>query len=84
MATNHFTFEVESAGAESGSVVSVNEGVYWLAVDGQYLVAYSLHLELRISPEGDPEAEVNKLEIEYPLNKVNQPIDIQFPADCAP
>jgi hypothetical protein len=84
VATNHFTFEVESAGAESGSVVSVNEGEYWLAIDGQYLVAYSLHLELRTGPESDPEAEVNKLEIEYTLNNVNQPIDIQFPADCAP
>lgn len=84
IATNHFTFEVESAGAESGSVVSVNQGEYWLAVDGQYLVAYSLHYELRTGPESDPEAEVNTLEIEYSLENVNQPIDIQLPADCIP
>ena len=83
VATNHFTFEVESAGAESGSFVSVNEGEYWLAVDGQYLVAYSMHLELRTGPEGDSEADVNTLEIEYELINVNQPIDIQFPTDCA-
>jgi len=84
VATNHFTFEVESAGAESGSFVSMNEGEYWLAVDGQYLVAYSLYLELRTAPEGDPEAEVNRMEIEYSINNINEPIDIHFPADCVP
>lgn len=81
---NHFTFNVESAGAESGSIVTVNEGEYWLAVDGQYLVAYSLHLELRTGPESDPTAEVNKVEIEYSLKNINQPIDIQLPAGCVP
>ena len=84
IATNHFTFEVQSAGAESGSVVTANQGEYWIAVDGQYLVAYSLHYQLRSAPESDPEAEVNTLEIEYSLENVNQPIDIQLPADCAP
>ncbi len=84
VAANHFTFEVESAGAESGSVVTVNEGEYWLAVDGQYMVAYSLHLELRNGPESDSEAEVSRVEIEYSLENVNQPIDIQLPADCTP
>lgn len=84
VAANHFTFKVESAGAESGSVVTVNEGEYWLAVDGQYLLAYSLHLELRNSPESDSEAKVSKVEIEYSLENVNQLIDIQLPADCVP
>jgi hypothetical protein len=79
---NHFTFEVESAGAESGSVVAVNEGEYWLAVDGQYMVAYSLHLELRTGPESDAEAAVSRVEIEYSLENVNQRIEIQLPADC--
>lgn len=80
--SNHFTFKVESAGAESGSVVSANEGEYWLAIDGQYMVAYSLHLELRNGPESDSEANVNRIEIEYSLGNVNQPINIQLPADC--
>lgn len=84
VAANHFTFKVESAGAESGSVVTVNEGEYWLAADGQYLVAYSLHLELRTGPESDPGAEVNTMIIEYSLEKINQPIDIQLPAGCTP
>jgi hypothetical protein len=84
VAANHFTFKVESAGAESGSIVTVNEGEYWLAVDGEYLVAYSLHLQLRTGPESDPEAEVNTLEIEYSLENVNQPIDIQLPTECTP
>ena len=84
LAANHFTFKVESAGVESGSIVTVNEGEYWLAVDGQYLVAYSLHLQLRTGPESDPEADVNTLEIEYSLENINQPIDIQLPVDCTP
>jgi len=84
LAANHFTFEVESAGVESGSIVTVNEGEYWLAVDGQYLVAYSLHLQLRTGPESDPEADVNTVEIEYSLENINQPIDIQLPVDCTP
>lgn len=84
LAANHFTFKVESAGAESGSIVTVNEGEYWLAVDGQYLVAYSLHLQLRTGPESDPEADVNTVEIEYSLENINQPIDIQLPVGCAP
>lgn len=81
---NRFTFKVETAGAESGSVVTANEGEYWLAVDGQYMVAYNLHLELRTGPEGDATAEVNTMEIEYTLENVNQPIDIQLPEGCAP
>jgi len=80
--TNHFTFEVESAGAESGSVVTTNEGEYWLAVDGQYLVEYSVRLELRNSPEDDPNADVNRVEIGYSLDNVNQPINIQLPDEC--
>lgn len=80
--SNHFTFEVESAGAESGSVVSVNDGEYWLAIDGHYMVAYSLHLELRTGPESDTTAEVNTVQIEYSLENVNQPIDIQLPSEC--
>jgi hypothetical protein len=48
------------------------------------MVAYSLHLELRTGPESDPEAEVNTVEMEYSLENINQPIDIQLPADCTP
>lgn len=84
VAAHHFTFKVESAGAESGSVVTVNEGEYWLAVDGQYMLAYSLHLELRNGPESDSEAEVSRVEIEYSLENINQPIAIQLPAECVP
>lgn len=84
IAANHFSFQVDTAGAESGTVAAVNEGEYWLAVDGQYLVAYSLRLELRSGPEGDASAKVNRLEIDYSLDSVNQAIEIQLPAGCAP
>jgi hypothetical protein len=82
--SNHFSFQVETAGAESGSVAAVNEGEYWLAVDGQYLVAYSLRLELRSAPAGDASAQVNRLEIDYSLDSINQPVEIQLPAGCQP
>jgi hypothetical protein len=82
--TNHFTFELQSAGAESGSVVSQNKGDYWLAADGQYLVYYLLNLEFRNGPADDPNAEVARLEIEYNLYDINGQVDLSFPAECRP
>ena len=39
---NHFTFKVSGLGATSGAVVNLNQGDYWLAVDGNYIVKYTL------------------------------------------
>jgi hypothetical protein len=80
--TNHFTFTLESVGVESGSVVTKNQGEYWVAVDGQYLVGYTLQVEMRSGPESDTDAQVNKLEVDYSLTSINQPLTIQMPADC--
>jgi hypothetical protein len=38
--SRHFSFRLAGIGAESGAVVNANQGDYWLAVDGRYLVRY--------------------------------------------
>ena len=54
--TNHFTFKVSGIGEKSGAVATVNQGDYWLAVDGQYIVRYTLNLQIQSAPEGNSEA----------------------------
>jgi hypothetical protein len=44
--TNHFSFKVTKLGKDSGGVVGKNNGDYWVAKDGQYLVKYALTLDL--------------------------------------
>lgn len=75
--THHFTFQVSGLGVESGSEVISNQGEYWLAVDGQYLVKYSLEVQLR-----DTQGEDVRLEVYLELSQVNQPLEISFPQAC--
>jgi hypothetical protein len=65
-------------GVKSGAVVKANQGDYWLAVDGQYIVKYTLILETSMSAD----SEVFHEEISMELNQVNQPISISFPQSC--
>jgi hypothetical protein len=78
IASNHFTFKVAGLGAKSGAAVDANQGDYWLAVDGQYLVKYNLVLQTSMGPEVD----VIHEEISMELSQVNQPVDIVFPQSC--
>lgn len=80
--TNHFTFKVNGIGDTSGSVASVNQGDYWLAVDGQYIVKYVLALEVRSGAEGTSGAEVNTLNVTVNITDINTPISISLPAAC--
>lgn len=82
--TNHFTFQISGIGQNSGSVATINEGEYWLAIDGQYLVKYELELEVRSAAEGSADAEVTTLKVEYDLTNINQPLNITLPEDCKP
>jgi hypothetical protein len=82
--TNHFTFKVEGIGATSGSVATVNNGDYWLAKDGQYIVKYHLVLEIRSAAEGTADAEVINLETSVDVTNINVPISLTIPAGCAP
>ncbi len=76
--SNHFTFKVPGLGVKSGAEVKANQGDYWLAVDGQYIVKYLLVVETSMSDS----SEVLHEEISIELNQINQPIGIEFPQGC--
>jgi hypothetical protein len=76
--TNHFSFQVSGLGATSGAVVNINQGDYWLAVDGQYFVKYTLIVETSLSAD----AEVLHEEFSIEMNQINQPVNIAFPQGC--
>jgi len=78
IATNHFTFKVQGLGVKSGAAVDADQGDYWLAVDGQYIVKYNLVLQTSMGPEVD----VIHEEISIELTQVNQPVNIAFPQTC--
>ena len=80
--TNHFTFKIAGIGEKSGSVATINDGNYWLAKDGQYIVRYTLNLQVQSVPEGSSEAKTSTLEISYELYDVNVPILLTQPAEC--
>jgi hypothetical protein len=76
--TNHFSFQVSGLGATSGAVVNTNQGDYWLAVDGQYIVKYTLIVETSMSSDSD----VFHEEISIDMVQVNKPVNITFPQGC--
>jgi hypothetical protein len=76
--SNHFTFKISGLGVKSGAVVNANQGDYWLAVDGQYIVKYILVLETSM----DPQTNVLHEEISIEMNQINQPVNIAFPQTC--
>jgi hypothetical protein len=75
--TNHFVFTLSGLGVESGAEVIANQGEYWLAQDGQYIVKYSLVMEMHASPE-----EIYRSEASFELSNINQPVSIAFPQAC--
>ena len=76
--SNHFTFKVPGLGVKSGAEVKINQGDYWLAVDGQYIVKYILVVETNMSDN----SEVLHEEVAIELNQANQPVNIEFPQGC--
>lgn len=76
--SKHFTFKITGLGVKSGAEVTANKGDYWLAVDGQYIVRYSLVLETVV----DPETNVMHMETLIDLKNINQPVSIAFPQAC--
>lgn len=77
--TNHFTFIISGLGSTSGAEVLANNGEYWLALDGNYIVKYSLLLETR-----DSEGKVSHFVINIELTQINQPVTITMPEGCTP
>jgi hypothetical protein len=78
VSTNHFTFKISGLGVTSGAEVIANQGDYWLAVDGQYIIKYILDLETSV----DPQTNMLHEEISIEMNQVNQPVGIVFPQTC--
>jgi hypothetical protein len=76
--SNHFTFKVSGLGVKSGAEVTANQGEYWLAIDGQYIVKYSLILETR----GGPNSEILHEQVLIDVTDINQPVSISFPPEC--
>jgi hypothetical protein len=84
MDTNHFTFQVAGLGDTSGSVVNVNEGDYWLALDGNFIVKYQLALELQSAADDSGEAVISNIDAKIDLTNINQPVPLSLPATCVP
>lgn len=76
--TKHYSFKVTGLGVKSGAVVTANQGDYWLAADGQYLVKYSLVAETVM----DPQTSIIHMETLMDVNDINQPVNIAFPQAC--
>ena len=76
--TNHFRFRVAGLGGGSGAEVTANEGEYWLAPDGLYIVRYHLLVETRSGPE----ANVMRQEVQVEITSINQPLTIAFNDWC--
>jgi len=74
---NHFSFNIPNLGVESGLEATLNEGNYWIAKDGDYLVKYNLVTELRSNPDDAVHAEISA-----ELTNLNQNIEIVFPQGC--
>jgi hypothetical protein len=75
--TNHFVFQLSGLGVTSGAQVLANQGEYWLAVDGNYIVRYTLLVETSTNPE-----EVNHLNVWVNLEDINQPKNLSMPQGC--
>jgi hypothetical protein len=78
--TNHFTFRISGLGLQSGAEVTTNQGDYWLAQDGQYIVKYSLVTE---TADTTTQATLH-MDLLIELTEINQPVNIAFPAGCVP
>ncbi len=82
---NHFMFQVAGIGDTSGSIATINEGDYWLARDGQYIVKYHLLLEVQSAADGAENVEVSNIEALIDLTNVNVPLNLSMPAEyCYP
>jgi hypothetical protein len=77
ISTNHFNFKVKGLG-KSGANVTINRGDYWLAVDGQYIVKYSLVAETVV----DPNTNTMHMKTVFEVKDINQPVTIAFSQAC--
>ncbi len=81
---NHFSFQVAGIGDTSGSIATYNQGDYWLAKDGNYIVKYHLELEVQSAAEGSSDAQISNLIADIDLQNVNVPLSFSLPSACVP
>jgi hypothetical protein len=75
--TNHFVFQLSGLGVSSGAEVLANQGEYWLAIDGNYIVRYTLLVETSTNPD-----KINHLSVWVNLDDINQPKNLSMPQGC--
>lgn len=75
--TNHFKFQLNGLGISSGVEILANQGEYWLAADGNYIVRYTLLIETSPAP-----GELNHLNVFVNLEDINQPKNLTMPQFC--
>lgn len=80
--SNHFSFSISGIGEKSGAVATQNQGDYWLAVDGQYIVRYTLNLQVQSAPADSSDAQVSTIVVKYDLTDVNVPVLLSQPEGC--
>ncbi len=76
--TYHYTFSVPGLAAKSGAEITTNQGDYWLAKDGRYIVKGNMVTETR----GAPTSQIVHYEGNLDLTDINQPINITLPKPC--
>lgn len=75
--TNHFKFQLNGLGITSGVEILANQGEYWLAADGNFIVRYTLLIETSPAP-----GELNHLNVFVNLEDINQPKNLTMPQFC--
>ena len=78
--SNHFTFTISGLGLQPGVEATANQGEYWLAQDGQYIVKYQLVTE---TVDTATQSRIH-MQVLIDLTGINQPVSIALPAGCVP
>jgi len=81
VATVHYSFQLPGLGGASGATVFANQGDYWLAADGGYLVKYVATLDMRTGPAG-AESEIYVGTLSIDVLDINASAPVTIPEAC--
>ena len=82
VSAKHYTFTIKGLGAGTGAQVDENSGELWVAVDGGYLLKYTVTASMSSGPAGAADSQINSMSMTLELTSVNQPVDVTMPAAC--
>ncbi len=82
VSAKHYTFTIKGLGAGTGAQVDENSGELWVAVDGGYLLKYTVTASMSSGPAGAADSQINSMTMTLELTSVNQPVDVTMPAAC--